>query len=74
MLFSLKRTMPNWVILIHSTSGAPSSRIKENAHLNICFFVGKDVLLRQEAYEEFIDFRAEKIAEKLNEFLELGTT
>jgi hypothetical protein len=38
------------------------------------FFVGKDDLLRREAYEEFIDFRAEKIAEKLNEFLELGTT
>ncbi|MCK1466868.1 DUF262 domain-containing protein [Bradyrhizobium sp. 193] len=38
------------------------------------FFVGKDDLLRREAYEEFIDFRAEKIAEKLNEFLELGAT
>jgi hypothetical protein len=38
------------------------------------FFVGKDDLLRKEAFEEFLEFRADKMAEKLNAYLGLGTT
>jgi hypothetical protein len=33
------------------------------------FFVGREDLLKKEAFEEFIDFRADKMAEKLNVFL-----
>ncbi|MBR0778314.1 DUF262 domain-containing protein [Bradyrhizobium diazoefficiens] len=36
------------------------------------FFVAKDDYLKREAYEDFVDFRAEKIAEALNEYLGLG--
>ncbi|WP_316193893.1 DUF262 domain-containing protein [Bradyrhizobium sp. SZCCHNRI1029] len=36
------------------------------------FFVGREDLLRKEAFEEFIDYRAEKMAEKLNSYLGLG--
>ena len=44
---------------------------KECASQQLCF-IGKDDLLRHEAYDEFIDFRAEKMAEQLNHFLGLG--
>jgi len=44
---------------------------RECASKQLCF-IGKEDLLRHEAYEEFIDFRAEKMAEQLNDFLELG--
>jgi hypothetical protein len=37
------------------------------------FFVGREDLLRKEAYQEFLEFRAEKMAEKLNSYLGLGT-
>jgi hypothetical protein len=33
------------------------------------FFVGREDLLKKEAFEEFVDFRAEKMAEKLNVYL-----
>jgi hypothetical protein len=33
------------------------------------FFVGREDLLKWEAFEEFVEFRAEKMAEKLNAFL-----
>ncbi len=36
------------------------------------FFVGREDLLRKQAFEEFVDFRAEKMAEKLNSFLGLS--
>jgi Protein of unknown function DUF262 len=45
---------------------------RECASQQLCF-VGKDDLLRHEAYDEFIDFRAGKMAEQLNEFLDLGS-
>ena len=35
-------------------------------------FVAQDNFLRPDAYDEFIDFRAQKIAEQLNEFLGFG--
>lgn len=38
------------------------------------FFVGREDLLRKEAFEEFLDFRADKMAEKLNSYLGLGTS
>jgi len=38
------------------------------------FFVGREDFLRTEAYEEFVEFRAEKMAEKLNLFLGLTTS
>ena len=46
---------------------------KENASKQL-FFVGKEELLKTDAYEEFIDFRAEKMAEKLNAFLEFTSS
>jgi hypothetical protein len=39
---------------------------------NQLFFIASEGLLNNKAYEEFLDFRAGKIAEKLNEFLDLG--
>jgi hypothetical protein len=36
------------------------------------FFVANDNLLQRDAYEEFVEYRAERMAEKLNEFLGLG--
>jgi len=45
---------------------------RECASQQLCF-IGKDDLLKHEAYDEFIDFRAGKMAEQLNEFLGLGT-
>jgi hypothetical protein len=47
------------------------SNQKECASQQLCF-VGKDDLLKHEAYDEFVDFRSEKMAEQLNEFLGLG--
>jgi hypothetical protein len=44
---------------------------RECASQQLCF-VGKDELLKPEAYEEFTDFRAEKMVEQLNGFLDLG--
>jgi hypothetical protein len=38
------------------------------------FFVGKDDLLKKEAYEEFVEFRTEKMAEKLNVYLGFATS
>jgi hypothetical protein len=35
-------------------------------------FIGSDNLLRPDAYDEFLDFRSEKMAKQLNEFLGLG--
>jgi hypothetical protein len=42
---------------------------KEWASAQLCFNARDDLL---KTYEEFIDFRAEKIAEQLNEFVGLG--
>ncbi len=47
------------------------SNQRECASLQLCF-VGRDDLLKREAYEEFIDYRSGKMAEQLNEFLGLG--
>lgn len=38
------------------------------------FFIANQNLLRSEAYEEFIEVRSQKMAEKLNSFLGLGTS
>jgi hypothetical protein len=38
------------------------------------FFVANDNLLQRDAYDEFVEYRATKMAEKLNEFLGLGST
>nr|WP_283814266.1 DUF262 domain-containing protein [Bradyrhizobium aeschynomenes] len=38
------------------------------------FFIGREDLLRREAFEEFVDFRAEKLSEKLNLYLGLGSS
>jgi hypothetical protein len=43
---------------------------KEHASLQLCF-VAKDDFLKRDAYEDFIDFRAEKMADQMNEFLGL---
>jgi hypothetical protein len=37
--------------------------------MQLCFTAREDLL---RAYEEFIEFRAEKLAEQLNEFVGLG--
>lgn len=42
---------------------------KECASVQLCFTAREDLL---KAYEEFIEFRAEKLAEQLNEFVGLG--
>jgi len=47
------------------------SNQREYASLQLCF-VASDNYLRPEAYDEFLAFRAEKLAEKLNHFMELG--
>lgn len=44
---------------------------RECASVQLCF-VASDNLLRREAYEEFIAFRAEKLSDQLNQFLNLG--
>lgn len=44
---------------------------RESASLQL-FFVGREDLLRREAFEEFVEFRADKMAEKLNSYLGLG--
>jgi hypothetical protein len=47
------------------------SNQKECASVQLCF-VASDNLLRRDAYEEFIDFRSEKVADQLNDFLRFG--
>jgi len=42
---------------------------RESASVQLGFTAREDLL---KAYEEFIDFRAEKLAEQLNEFVGLG--
>lgn len=44
---------------------------REWASLQLCF-IGKDELLKREAYDEFLDYRSGKMAEQLNLFLGLG--
>lgn len=43
---------------------------RECASLQLCF-ISRDELLKSEAYDEFIDFRAAKMADQLNDFLGL---
>jgi hypothetical protein len=47
------------------------SNQKEIASQQLCFIASEN-MLRREAYEEFVEFRAEKIANQLNDFLGLG--
>ena len=47
------------------------SNQRDCASLQLCF-VASDNMLRFEAYEEFIEMRAEKLADQLNEFIGLG--
>jgi len=42
---------------------------REWASVQMCFTAREDLL---KAYEEFVEFRAEKLAEQLNEFVGLG--
>ena len=42
---------------------------RECASVQLCFAAREDLL---RAYEEFIEFRAEKLAEQINEFVGLG--
>ena len=42
---------------------------REYASAQLCFVASEDKL-RPEAYDEFVEFRAQKLAEQLNEFLE----
>ncbi len=44
---------------------------RDYASIQLCF-VASDNYLRPEAYDEFLNFRAEKLAKQLNEFLGLG--
>ena len=46
---------------------------KQHASFQLCF-VAKDDWLKPEAHEDFFDYRAEKIADQLNEFMNLGVT
>ncbi len=45
---------------------------KENAAKQLYFLAVGDNYLKIEAFDEFLSFRSEKIAAKLNEFLALG--
>jgi hypothetical protein len=45
---------------------------RECASLQLCF-VSSENFLRRDAYEEFVEFRAAKLSEQLNEFLGLGS-
>jgi hypothetical protein len=47
------------------------SNQREYASVQLCF-VANDTYLRPDAYEEFLAFRAEKLAEQLNKFIGLG--
>lgn len=47
------------------------SNQREYASVQLCF-VANDNYLRPEAYEEFLAFRAERLAEQLNKFIGLG--
>jgi hypothetical protein len=47
------------------------SNQREYASVQLCF-VANDNYLRPEAYDEFLAFRAEKLAEQLNKFIGLG--
>jgi hypothetical protein len=44
---------------------------RDCASVQLCF-TASDNLLRPEAYFEFLDYRAQRMAEQLNEFLHLG--
>jgi hypothetical protein len=48
------------------------SNQRECAGRQLCF-VASDNLLRRDAYDEFVEFRADKLAERLNVFIGLGT-
>jgi hypothetical protein len=50
---------------------ALKSNQRDCASTQLCF-VASEHLLRPEAYDEFISFRAEKLAEQLNQFIGLG--
>lgn len=43
---------------------------RQGASVQLCF-IAKEELLQYKAYDEFIDFRAEKLAERLNKFVGL---
>lgn len=61
--------MRSWRIATRSTFGDLKPNQRECASVQLCFTAREDLL---KAYEEFIDFRAEKLAEQLNEFVGLG--
>jgi hypothetical protein len=44
---------------------------KECASLQLCF-TAKEKLLLHAAFEEFVNFRSEKLADQLNKFIGLG--